>query len=915
MTLAIWRTVRGRLLLVALCVEAVILAMMMGNSLRVLDSLAEQAHSSANQLMPVLSASLVGPLARGDFAAVQAILNESHQGESLDYLRVVDNGGRVIAATGGSPEGAHHHDMAQPIRDAGRDLGHLHFGLNLDYIATARRTLLVQGLPIVIVAILWSAGILGLMGFWLTHRLGRLIEMSEAVAHGKHTIAPMAEGEDDVGRLGIAFNAMSQAVRQRIDELTVAIAERRDSESRFRDIAQAASDWIWETDADCRFTFVSRRIISILDGARSILGLSYFDLGLDRDPARAAAFRDIIAAQRLFRDFVFSIQHKDGPVWVRISGVPVFAADGTFIGYRGVGANITELMRRERDLANLHRRYELILESVGEGIIGLDIHGHVTFANRVAGDLLGHRPEDMTACDFPALVLVTQDDSPLWPPYHQNGLFNVTDASFRRSDGTSLPVDYYLAPMVDGDQVSGAVMVFRDARPRLTLVRLEENSKRELERQVVERTAELRLEIEVRAQAEAALQASRERLKSITDSLFEGVVVVSRTGQVLFVNPSAIQLLACEHVVDTLVDDLFRLRVGNRAVDFAASPWQEALVKTTVIRDDDASFITASGRVLSVAYACATFQDGAGHGAVISFRDIEAVKRVQQEALQSSRLASVGQLAAGIAHEINTPIQYIGDNLHYINDVSNSLATIVRHGRSLADAAAGLAALAGPVSEFERAWVAAKPDIMLEDMPSAVHESLDGVQQISRIVLSMKEFSHPGTSAKTMMDLNHALDSTITVSRNVWKHVAQLEKDFGTLPLVLCYGGELNQVFLNLIVNAAHAIEGSGKPLPGRITIVTRHHGDRVTISVADSGTGVPDSIKDRIFDPFFTTKEIGKGTGQGLAICRDVVVSKHGGSLEVGGADGEGAVFTVHLPVASDDTDDHTAATEDNAW
>lgn len=918
MTLAIWRTVRGRLLILALCVEAVILALMVGNGVRVLyESMADQGQRSANQLLPVLSAALAEPMAQEDFARVQAIVDQSGRGEGFDLLAVIASDGRIVASSGeqANSDDAPRSDIAQPIRHAGRDLGQLRFRLNTDPIAAARRNLFAQGLLIAAAAIVWSGGVLGLTGFWLTRRLARLTAMSEAVARGQYPVSAMKEGDDDIGRLEGAFNAMSRAVRQRVDELTVAIAERRDSESRFRDIAQAASDWIWETDAEYRFTFVSRRVVSILETAKSIVGQSYFDLGLDQSPERAAAHREVIAARRLFRDEIFPIHRQDDTVWVRISGVPVFAADGRFIGYRGVGSNITELMRRERDLTNLHRRNELILDSVGEGIIGLDTRGQVTFANRVAGDLLDYTPADLSHRDLPALVLIGQDESPLRPPYHQGGLHDVKDATFRRRDGELLPVDYYIAPMVDGDQVSGAVMVFRDARPRLDFARLEERSKRELELQVAERTAELRQEIAVRAEAEAALQASRQRLKSITDSLFEGVVVVSRDGRVLFINPSALQLLGCDRCEDLLLDDLFRLRIGNRAVTFAASPWQNALDTATVIRDDDAIFATAQGRALSVAYACATFQDQTGCGAIISFRDIDAFKRAQRDALQASRLASVGQLAAGIAHEINTPIQYIGDNLRYMDGVLEEVSAVMRSARALADAATGRPDLDGPVAGFEAAWAAAKPDFLFDDLPSAVHESLDGVEQIARIVLSMKEFSHPGTSAKVMVDINHALDSTITVSRNVWKHVAQVEKDFGSLVPVLCHAGELNQVFLNLIVNAAHAIEGSGKPVPGRITIVTRHVGGHVMISVADTGTGVPESIRDRIFDPFFTTKEIGKGTGQGLAICRDVVVSKHGGSLEVGGADGEGAVFVVRLPIDAEDEGGRASETEEQTW
>jgi len=279
-------------------------------------------------------------------------------------------------------------------------------------------------------------------------------------------------------------------------------------------------------------------------------------------------------------------------------------------------------------------------------------------------------------------------------------------------------------------------------------------------------------------------------------------------------------------------------------------------------------------------------------------RMVEALsekRRAEREAMQMARLASVGQLAAGIAHEINTPVQYIGDNLQYIDRGVAKLTAVVDAAIPLAAEAAGSEA----ASRFDEAVAAARLTKLMGELPAAVSESLDGVAHISRIVMSMKDFSHPGTTHKTTTDLNRALESTLTVSRNAWKHAAEVVCALDPeLPAVVCHAGEINQVFLNLTLNAAQAIEASGKPLPGRIDISTRRDGDWVEIVFADSGTGVPAALRQQIFEPFFTTKPVGKGTGQGLAICRDVIVRRHGGTLEVGGAEGEGAVFALRLPI-----------------
>ena len=399
--------------------------------------------------------------------------------------------------------------------------------------------------------------------------------------------------------------------------------------------------------------------------------------------------------------------------------------------------------------------------------------------------------------------------------------------------------------------------------------------------------AAIGIDITDRKYFESALEESRRRLKMITDSLAEGVVVVNQAGVIIFANPAVKHLLECEDLGDLEgypINAVFRLD-GDNPGKLPQVDWNRTITENVTINDDDSVILTQGGKKRPVAYTCAPLREGgAKQSAVISFRDIQALKEAQRDMIQSSRLASVGQLAAGIAHEINTPIQYIGNNLKFIRDSMGTLINALETFRS-----------GGQVTPED----CAKLDFLHEEVPVAVEESQDGIAQISRIVLSMKEFSHPGTKSKTRIDINRSIQSTLTVSRNVWKHVANVIEDFSpSLPSVLCYAGELNQVVLNLIVNAAHSIEGAGKDLPGTIKVSTLYADGIVEIRVEDSGTGIPDEIRDRIFDPFFTTKGVGKGTGQGLAICRDVVVTKHGGRLDVESRQGQGATFIVRLPV-----------------
>ncbi|MTJ79660.1 MAG: PAS domain S-box protein [Telmatospirillum sp.] len=559
---------------------------------------------------------------------------------------------------------------------------------------------------------------------------------------------------------------------------------------------------------------------------------------------------------------------------------------------------------REQQLADLQRRHQLILDAADEGIIGLDRNRIIRFVNPKALRLLAGASDEIVGLSF--------DD--IAPAGEGGGAASPTDGTmayriFRRRDGGDLPVDHLIAPIIEDGEAAGWVLVFRDATLRLRFERHLAGQQRELERQVAERTAQLTGEMSVRRRVEESLRDSRERLKRVTDCLFEGLITVDRAGSIVFINPAALRQLrwdAAEGDIEGYpLDDVLRIRTRHGDLDFVSSPWMRVITGQEVATDDDAQFLLSSGAVLSVAWACSPLPLAEGRqGAVISFRDIEALKRARSEAIQASRMASVGQLAAGIAHEINTPIQYVGDNLHYIGQSVARVAEVLAEAEAVVAGVEQGADLPLLTGRFREVQAATGLRALIPEVEAAIAESLDGVGQVSRIVLSMKEFSHPGTTSKTLTDLNKALDSTLMVSRNVWKHAAEIDRRFDPdLPRVLCHAGEMNQVFLNLIVNAVHAIESSGKSLPGRISITTRAIGDTVEIRVADSGTGIDDDIRDRIFDPFFTTKEVGRGTGQGLAICRDVVVAKHGGTLAVDGRPGLGAEFVVTLPTGQDET------------
>jgi two-component system, NtrC family, sensor kinase len=253
--------------------------------------------------------------------------------------------------------------------------------------------------------------------------------------------------------------------------------------------------------------------------------------------------------------------------------------------------------------------------------------------------------------------------------------------------------------------------------------------------------------------------------------------------------------------------------------------------------------------------------------------------RVETDIRVSQRLEAVGQLAAGIAHEINNPLQYVGDHLEFVTDSTADLLALV--GRLDAQL-------------VENGETVDLP-YMTRELPGALEAIQDGIHRITAIVRAMKELSHPGTRDARVADINRAIESALEISATSYRAVADLEKHLAPLPPVTCFIAELGQVFLNLIVNAAQAMEGHAR---GKLVVRSSVDGDHVVISVSDTGGGIAPDIQQRIFDPFFTTKEVGRGTGQGLAIARAIVVDRHGGSLSFDTAAGQGTTFVIRIPI-----------------
>ncbi|GAA0503397.1 hypothetical protein Ade02nite_35930 [Paractinoplanes deccanensis] len=272
--------------------------------------------------------------------------------------------------------------------------------------------------------------------------------------------------------------------------------------------------------------------------------------------------------------------------------------------------------------------------------------------------------------------------------------------------------------------------------------------------------------------------------------------------------------------------------------------------------------------------------------------DVTRASDLERQLNQANRLEAIGQLAAGIAHEINTPIQFVSDNTRFIEQSFGQILEVLQEAETR---------FAGTDEAFAERLRDIDLEFLLAEVPTAITESLEGLSRVAQIVRAMKDFSHPG-HGRGDVDVNRAVESTSQVARNEWKYHAELTLELGDdVGLVPCYEGELKQVILNLIVNAAHAIEAAAPQRGGglgHIRIRTSRTPSTVEIAVSDDGTGMDEAVRQRIFDPFFTTKEVGKGTGQGLSMAYASIVQKHGGTIHVDSSPGAGTTFTVAIPL-----------------
>jgi two-component system, NtrC family, sensor kinase len=408
------------------------------------------------------------------------------------------------------------------------------------------------------------------------------------------------------------------------------------------------------------------------------------------------------------------------------------------------------------------------------------------------------------------------------------------------------------------------------------------------------------IDISDRKKAEEELKKSEQRYRNLVENISEGLMELDEQRNIAFCNLRLAEMLG--YTPSEMVNINSYTLIDPATQSLHSQEWEER--RQGKVGRYELTLIKKDGAPVPLMVFSSPIMDEQGNfkGSLVMLSDISERKMLESQLLQSQKMEAVGQLAAGIAHEINTPTQYVTDNIQFLENSFGSILGIVREyeawrGRLQAE---GVPAL--ELSALEARGREIDLEYLLEEIPLALSQTREGLGRITRIVRSMKEFAHPGLETKALLNLNQAIETTVTVARNEWKYVAEVETVFDPdLPAVFCIPGQINQVLLNILVNAAQAIaeKAAGGSQPrGRIEIRTITKDREVEVRVSDTGPGIPSAIRERIFDPFFTTKEPGKGTGQGLSIAHRIIVQNHQGQLSVDSDPGQGTTFIITLPV-----------------
>ena len=506
-------------------------------------------------------------------------------------------------------------------------------------------------------------------------------------------------------------------------------------------------------------------------------------------------------------------------------------------------------------------------------------------------------------------------NKPFVSPNLQSDLF-ASDRQFNftqiRSGGAILPirgehdsigvliVAFQLPRVVSENEVRLLAIISQLAANAISRCRLHD--------QVQGFNTDLQNEIRQKEVIQELLAAEKELLSTTLMSIADGVIVTDKDGFVILFNRGAEMITGytSTEAIEKPINHVFNLHVSNTIepvsdvinylLDLEKAP-KNADYRSPLIFTKSGEKVLLSGSITPLKPA-----EENNVGFVIVFQNINEKQKAEAQNMLSQKMEAIGQLAAGIAHEINTPIQYVGDNIKFLDRAYSKCLEMLTAYQQVLQERLGKTLTQDDLDQLDKLARQKKVPYYANEIPKAIEESMDGTERVRKIVLAMREFSHPSEKEKRFSDINHGIETTIVISRNEWKYIAEMETNLDPeLPLVYCQIDEINQVILNMIVNAAQAIQDKlpqGSEQKGKILIGTHRLEDKVLITIEDTGSGIPQEIRARVFEPFFTTKGVGNGTGQGLSMAHNIIVTKHHGVISIESDPGEGTVFKIELPI-----------------
>jgi len=670
----------------------------------------------------------------------------------------------------------------------------------------------------------------------------------------------------DVRELRVRLHRGSQTVLERA---------LRESEERYRGAFEYAGTGMALAKVTGEFLQVNQALCDLLGYSRAeLMSLGVHGIGHPENrPTSEDLLSQFLKTGHRSDEFERRFLTKDGCLaWALITLSPVLDADQRatcfFVQFR----DITERKAAEDALQRREALLRAIMNNVSDLIIVRDMQYRCRFANPSYSEHLGYSHRELLGSE--ARMIVHPDDISVVEQtvakVRADQQSRVVTVRYQRKNGTCLHVEGSVSLLREpGGAPDGFVVVSRVVEDRIL--------------------------------AEKRLQAAYAETELFLQSIPSILIGLDGDGRITRWNPTAAEALGVPstQALGRMIDDC-GIHWLHPEIKQEVARW---LQTETAYRADNLSFEReGKTRFLGLHVRRIPTRDSTGPRLILTGADVTERKVLEEQLRQAQKLEAIGQLAAGIAHEINTPTQYVGDNTRFLKDSWGSIAALLDLGRMMRQQAGTGSVSPELLAHFDELAEQSDMEYLLKEIPGAIDQTLDGVQRVAKIVQGMKEFSHPGSEEKRAIDINKAIETTITVARHEWKYVATVVTHFDeALPLIPCLIGEFNQAILNLIINAGHAIAAAvenGSIDRGTITITTRHDGEWGEIAIQDNGTGIPEKIRSRIFEPFFTTKLPGKGTGQGLALAHSVIVNRLHGQIWFQTETGKGTTFFIRLPI-----------------